>query len=231
MVSFPSSLVFEASIPTCTCFHSENFLWLFYYTLHHGSTWLYLNLLHSTMALLDSTWISIMALFSTLGNSGQAPMGTRSSSAKNWGWVVTRRKSLVSCQGYQIDSLRLCFVEASSTVEKAVSCLQSRPTCSPIAKFPQHSVIACSTQILCCRERMLRTRQWMGVCKPLMPDVMVPKMHQKNCSYVSSADLPSDSLCKNFAWWEVIHDPQQKQIGYTPVAVKLWLWEFYFGSW
>ena len=42
----------------------------------------------------------------------------------------------------------MCFVEASPTVEKAVSCLQSGPTRSPIAKFPQHSVIACSMQIL-----------------------------------------------------------------------------------
>jgi len=34
-----------------------------------------------------------MALYLTLCNSGQAPMGTRSSSAKNWGWVVTRRRA------------------------------------------------------------------------------------------------------------------------------------------
>ena len=30
---------------------------------------------------------------------------------------------------------------------------------------------------------------------------MVPKAHQNNCSYVSSADLPSDSLCENL--WAV----------------------------
>ena len=31
------------------------------------------------------------------------------------------------------------------------------------------------------------------MCEPLMPDV------KRNCSYVSSADLPSDSLCNNLA--------------------------------
>ena len=43
----------------------------------------------------------------------------------------------------------------------------------------------------------------MSVCEPLMPDVALPKVHQNNCSYVSSADLPSDSLCENLAWWAV----------------------------
>ena len=37
----------------------------------------------------------------------------------------------------------------------------------------------------------------MSVCKPLMSDVVAPKVHQNNHSYVSSADLPSDSLCKH----------------------------------
>ena len=38
------------------------------------------------------------------------------------------------------------------------------------------------------------------VCEPLMPDVVVPKVHQNSRSYVSSADLPSDHL----AWSVVI---------------------------
>ena len=36
------------------------------------------------------------------------------------------------------------------------------------------------------------------VCKPLMPEA-----HPNNRSYVSSADLPSNSLHKNLAWWAV----------------------------
>ena len=42
-----------------------------------------------------------------------------------------------------------------------------------------------------------------GVCEPLRPDVVVPKAHENNCSYVSSDDLPSNSLRKNLAWWAV----------------------------
>ena len=42
-----------------------------------------------------------------------------------------------------------------------------------------------------------------GCVRTLMPDVVASKAHQNNCGYVSSADLPSDSLCKNLAWWTV----------------------------
>ena len=42
------------------------------------------------------------------------------------------------------------------------------------------------------RERTLRTRQRTGLCKPLMPDVVAPKAHLNNCSYVSSTDLSSE---------------------------------------
>ena len=45
-----------------------------------------------------------------------------------------------------------------------------------------------------------RTRIRTGVCEPLMPDVMASKAYQ---NYVSSADLPLDSLRKNLAWWAV----------------------------
>ena len=45
---------------------------------------------------------------------------------------------------------------------------------------------------------------WTGVCKTLMPDVVVPEAHQNDCSCVSSADGPTfDSLCNNLAWWAV----------------------------
>ena len=35
-----------------------------------------------------------------------------------------------------------------------------------------------------------------------MPDVVAPKAHQNKRSLVN---LPSDSLCKNLAWWAVTH--------------------------
>ena len=68
--------------------------------------------------------------------------------------------------------------------------LQSGPTC---CQFPQSSVFTCSKRLLCCRGRTLQMRPWTGVCKTLMPDVVVPKAHQNNRSYVRSADLPLDS--------------------------------------
>ena len=49
-----------------------------------------------------------------------------------------------------------------------------------------------------------------GCVRTLMPDVVASKANQNNCSYVSSADLPSDSLCKNLAWWAVTHEGPRK---------------------
>ena len=81
-------------------------------------------------------------------------MGTRSSSVKIWGWVVTWRT--IPMQGPTLDAklaamglnglallVRPWFVEASPTVEKAVS-WQSGPTRSLVAKFPQCSIVTCS---------------------------------------------------------------------------------------
>ena len=100
--------------------------------------------------------------------------------------------------------------------------LQSKLTHSLVAKFPQHSVIACSTHILCCRERTLRMRPRTGVGEPLMPDVVVPKVHQNNHNYVSSADLHSDSLRKNLAWWVVTRRTSKTvKVGWLALAQVL----------
>ena len=111
----------------------------------------------------------------------------------------------VSCHGIESTCIICSFVIRRGHSDSGESriVLQSGLTCNLVAKFPQHSVIACSMPISCCRGRTLRTRPWKGVCKPLMPDVMAPKAHQNNRSYVSSADLPSDSLRENLAWWSV----------------------------
>ena len=86
---------------------------------------------------------------------------------------------------------------AESTCIVSSSVLHQGQPDSLVAKFPQCSVIACSMQISCCKGGTLRTRPQTGVYKP---DVVVHKAHQR---YVSSAHLPSDSLCKNLAWWAV----------------------------
>ena len=138
-------------------------------------------------------------------------MGACSSSAKNWGWMVTipaqgpTPNVKLAARGYEIDlhCRFICALSRSARQWESCIVLQSRLTRSLVAKFLQRSVVTCSTQIKCCMERILQMRSRTGVCEPLMPDVVANKVHQNNCSYVSSADLPSDSLCKNLAWWAV----------------------------
>ena len=130
-------------------------------------------------------------------------MGDRGSSAKNWGWAVTRRRWLngstisylrarahsrceVSCQG--VPHRR--FVLRRGHPDSGESCivLISWRTRSLVAKFPQRSVVACNTQILCCRERTLQTRPRTGACEPLMPDVV-------SLCELSGPTFGWDSLC------------------------------------
>ena len=88
--------------------------------------------------------------------------------------VIYSPRCEVNCQGVLYRHFVLCRGQPDS----GESCimLQSWPTRSLIAKFPQHSVVACSTQISCCRERTLQTRPWTSVCEPLMPDVVASKV-------------------------------------------------------
>ena len=113
--------------------------------------------------------------------------------------------SEVSCHGTKWTCIIGSSVISRGEPDNGENCivLQSGPTRSLIAKFLQHSVVTCSTRILCCKGRRLRMRPRAGVCEPLTPDVVLPKVHQNNCSYVSSADLLSDSLRENLAWWVV----------------------------
>jgi len=87
--------------------------------------------------------------------SEQAPMGAHSSSAKIWGWAVTRRKCFkwfnyprasvhpdaklaAMAPNRLASSVRPCFVEASPTVEKAVSWFRADwLVASLLSKFPQ----------------------------------------------------------------------------------------------
>ena len=107
----------------------------------------------------------------------------------------------VGCNGTEWTCIVGSSVIRRGQPDSGESCiiLQSGLTRSLIAKFPQHSVLAWSTQISRCRGSMLQTIPRTSVCEPLMPDVVSPKVHQNNRSYVSSADLPSDSLRENLA--------------------------------
>ena len=99
----------------------------------------------------------------------------------------------VGSHGAQLTCTVGSFVLRRGQPDSGEGCimLQSGPTRSLVAKFPQHSVVACSARISCCKGEMLQTKPWTGVCKP---DVVAPKAHQ---SYVSPVSLPSDSLRKN----------------------------------
>ena len=166
-------------------------------------------------------------------------MGAHSSSTKIWGWVVTQRRCLkrinylharahpgceVRCHGTESTCIIRSSVLRQGQPDSGEKCsvLQSVLTHSLVAKFPQCSVVTGSTQISWCRGRMLRTRPWTGVCKALMPDVMAPKVQQNNRSYVSSADLPLDSLCKNLAWravtWRTLKNNKTVKIGVLALA-------------
>ena len=108
----------------------------------------------------------------------------------------------VSCHGTKLTCIVGSSMIRRGQPDSGEGCivLQSRPTRSLVAKFPQRSLVACSTRNSCCKGKPLRMRPRTGVCEPSMPDVIAPKVHQNNCS---SADLLSDSLHENLAWWAV----------------------------
>ena len=143
----------------------------------------------------------------------QAPMGTRSSSTKIWGWAVTRRMCLngstIPEQGPTPDvklaamgpnwlssSVRPCFVVASPTVEKAVLCYRVDLLVASLLSFRSVQSLPAVHEFRAAGEERCEPGHGQ-VCEP---DVVAPKAHQ---SFVSSADLPSDSLRKNLAWWVV----------------------------
>ena len=129
----------------------------------------------------------------------------------------------VNCQGVPnqlASSLHLCFVEASLTVKKAVSCYKAERFIASLSSF-------CTVQLSLpvCRYdaaggRTLQMRPQTVVCKPLMSDVVAPKVHHNNSSYVSPADLLLGSLCKNSAWWAVTRRTSKKivKIGWWVLA-------------
>ena len=135
-----------------------------------------------------------------------------SSSTKIWGWVVTRRRCLhvngstipaqeptldvkLSARGYYtIASSLLCWGQPDS----GESCimLQSWPTHSFIAKFPQHSVVACSTQISYCRA----TSECVWTFDAWCCAAQSASEQSQLCELSGST---FGSLRKNLAWWAV----------------------------
>ena len=106
-------------------------------------------------------------------------------------------------------------VKASLTVEKAVSCYIADRLVASLPSFRsiQSSLAVCKFGAAG-KELTLRTRPRVGVCEPLMPDVVASKAHQNNRNYVSSADLPSDSLRKDLAGWVVTRRTSKRLLWY-----------------
>ena len=115
-------------------------------------------------------------------------------------WLGARAHSgcKVSCQG--VPHRRFVLRRGQPDSEESCIVLQGWPTRSLVAKFPQHPVVACSTQISCCKEKTLWMRPKMGVCEPLMPDVVASNVQSQLCEL---SGPPSDSIRKNLAWWAV----------------------------
>ena len=132
-------------------------------------------------------------------------MGGYTEKVLNW-FNYPRARAHPGCEVSSHGAKSTCIVGSSvlrrDQPDSGESCivLQSGPTRSLVAKVLQRSVVACSTRISCCKGGTLRTRLRTDVCEP---DVVAPKTHQNNHGYVSSADLPVDSLRKNLAWWAV----------------------------
>ena len=104
--------------------------------------------------------------------------------------IDLHRRFTCACQD-QPDSGESCTV------------LESGPICSLVVKLP---FVTCIMWNSCCKLRKLWTRLHSGVCKTLMPDVMVPEAHQHYRSYVRELRGSAlDSLHKNLAWWVVTH--------------------------
>ena len=137
---------------------------------------------------------------------GQAPMGACSSSAKNWGWAVTRRRCLngptiytqaatqdaeLATRGYWIDLHRhfACASLRPARWWKMLYCARKRTDFYP-HRQASAAFVTYSAWISCRKLRMLQMRLWTGVCETLMPDVMLAEAHQNDHSYVHELSGP-----------------------------------------
>ena len=135
---------------------------------------------------------------------GQVYMGTRSSSTRNWGWVVARRRCLngqlspVSCQGVPnqaVLSLSLCFIDPALQWRKLY--------CGRMQTDPWHLCQASTVFLAVCKfdiaieeccEQGYGWNVWnfAASCHDALNTL-------DDCSYVYELNM-FDPLCKNLAW-------------------------------
>ena len=114
-------------------------------------------------------------------------------------------------------SVRPCFVEASPTVEKAVSCYKADRLVASLLSFRSDQSSPAVRKFHAAREESCEPGHG-KVCANLM-SWPAPKVHQ---SYVSSADLPSDSLRKNVAWWAVTRRTLKNHKSWEWALARVW---------
>ena len=126
----------------------------------------------------------------------QAHVGACSSSTKNWGWAVAQKclngstfpvqapipDAELASKGYRIFALPM-FHWGQPDAEEAL--YRGPKADRPIASFPSFCNVFRLQNVnfvICCKQRTLQTRLLTGVCEMLLPDVVVPEVHQNDCS-------------------------------------------------
>ena len=134
-------------------------------------------------------------------------MGAPSLSAKIWGWAVTRRTHLngstIPTQG-PTSNVKLAAMGLNG-IASLVHPYSPRParqgeSCIVLQRWPTPAAFSRHLQYV---NFMLQGKNAANKATDGCVwtfDVVSPKLHQNNCS---SADLPSDSLRENLAWWAV----------------------------
>ena len=101
----------------------------------------------------------------------------------------------VSCHGTEWTWIIGSSVVRWGQSDSGESCivLQSGPTCSLVAKFPQHSIVACSTQNFMLQGKNTANEATDGCVWTF----------DAWCRVAQRTYVPSDSLRENLAWWVV----------------------------
>ena len=80
-------------------------------------------------------------------------------------------------------AIKLTFTVLNVYLEVGYCVCCERKADGLVASLPNSTAFSRCLQYtnFCCRERTLRTRPWMGVCEPLMPDVVASKAQLQLC--------------------------------------------------
>ena len=146
----------------------------------------------------------------------QVPMGAHSSSLKNWGWALTRRRCLNSptmpVQAPTPDLDRHYWIDSHCRGKRG-QC-SSRESCSLLENGPTWSFVAIALQRLLLAICKFRTaskercvRGYDRCVQTLLPDVVAPETHRNSLRELKLRIFESPR--KNFSWWAVTRRTSQ----------------------